>query len=82
MSTEDDNHYQDLAQNNQEWKRPVVQYGSQTDEVSRDRHCFEASSNRLEKNTKLDKILTQFGEIESFKTRLANLEEKNKQTKN
>ena len=40
-----------------------------------------ASVNLLEMNAKLDKILTLFGEIESLKTRLVNLEEENKQLK-
>ena len=32
-------------------------------------------------NVKLDKLLTLFGEIESLKTRLTNLEDENKQLK-
>ena len=48
--------------------------GSQTDEEFDGGHCCEASANLLEMNAKLDKLLTLFGEIETLKTRLTNLE--------
>ena len=81
MPTEDD-----LAQNNQRkdkasGRKRQRENRSQTDKEFDGRHCCEASTKLLEMNAKLDKLLTFFGEIESLKTRLTNLEEENKHLK-
>jgi len=74
---------EDLAQNKQRKdkassRKRLRENGSQTDEEFDGRHCCEASAKLLEMNDKLDKLLTLFGEIESLKTRLTNLEEEKK----
>ena len=86
MPTEDENHEQDLAQIKQRKDKASSQKrqrenGSQMDEESGGHHCCEASANLLEMKAKLNKTLTLFGEIESLKTCLANLEEENKKLK-
>ena len=77
---------EDLAQTNQRKdktssRKRQHKNGSQTDKEFDGRHCCEASAKLLEMNAKLNKLLTLFGEIESLKTRLTNLEEENKQLK-
>ena len=77
---------EDLAQANQRKdktssRKRQRENGSQADEEFDGRHCCEASAKLLEMNAKLDKLLTLFGEIESLKTGLTNLEEENKQLK-
>ena len=56
---------------------------SQTDDesVSEGCHCCNASLELIEINTKLDKLLKVFGEIETIKERVTQLEDENKQIK-
>lgn len=56
---------------------------SQTDDesVSEGGHCCNASLELIEINAKLDKLLKVFGEIETIKDRVTQLEDENKQMK-
>ena len=82
MPTEEDQ----APQNNQRkdevaGRKRQRENGSQTEEELNGRQCCEWSPKLVEMNAKLDKLLTLFGEIESLKTRLTNLEDANKQLK-
>ena len=81
MPTEEDLAQSNQKKNNASGRKRQRENGSQTDEDLDGRHCCEASAKLLEMNTKLDKLLTLFGEIESLKTRLTSVEEENKQLK-
>ena len=82
MPTEEDQ----APQNNQRkdevaGRKRQRENGSQTEEELNGRQCCEGSPKLVEMNAKLVKLLTWFGEIESLKTLLTNLEEENKQPK-
>lgn len=61
-------------------KKRLRESGSQTEEdiVPNGGHCCEAASNLAEMNSKLDKVLSLFTEMEAVKKRVDQLEENNK----
>ena len=61
-------------------KKHLRESGSETEEdiIPNGGHCCEAASNLAEMNSKLDKVLSLFTEMEAVKQRMAQLEENNK----